>query len=254
MEFRPCIDLHDGVVKQIVGSTLADSDNSADTNFSSSEPPAFYAKLYEGDALTGGHVIKLGPGNEDAAREALSTHPGGLQIGGGINAGNAQEWIDAGASHVIVTSFVFKDGKINYENLKALVDAVGQERVVLDLSCKERDGSYWIVTDRWQNFTDTPLNGETLRELAQYCDEFLVHAASVEGLMGGADLAVVKLLAAESPIPTTYAGGIATEADIAAVRDAGAGAVHITIGSALDIFGGALPYERVVALCDGEGA
>lgn len=249
MQFRPCIDLHQGRVKQIVGSSLTDSDNSAQTNFASDKPSSYYAKLYRKDNLTGGHIIKLGPGNDDAAIEALETWPGGMQIGGGVTSDNARCYIDKGASHVIVTSFVFKDGKINYENLTALVDAVGKEHVVLDLSCKERDGEYFIVTDRWQNFTDTTVGPDSLKELASYCDEFLVHAASVEGKMAGPDLKLVKLLADYSPIPVTYAGGIATESDIEAVRKEGAGRVHITIGSALDVFGGTLAYERVVNLC-----
>ncbi len=250
MEFRPCIDLHDGKVKQIVGATLTDTDNSATVNFESTHSPSYYSELYKRDNLRGGHIIKLGPGNDTAAQEALGAWTSGLQIGGGINADNAQSFIDAGASHIIVTSYVFKDGVINFENLNKLVEAVGKEHIVLDLSCKERDGEYYIVTDRWQNFTTTTLNEETLSELSSYCDEFLIHAASVEGKMGGADLKLVKLLAQYSPIPTTYAGGIATLEDIELVRDAGNGSIHITIGSALNIFGGKLPYASVVDLCD----
>ncbi len=249
MQFRPCIDLHQGRVKQIVGSSLTDSDNSAQTNFDSDKPSSYYAEMYRRDNLTGGHIIKLGPGNDDAAREALQSWPSGMQIGGGLTADNAETYIKMGASHVIVTSYVFKDGKINYENLKALVEAVGAKHIVLDLSCKERDGNYYIVTDRWQNFTETLVNEESLTELATYCDEFLVHAASVEGKMAGPDLRLVKLLAQYSPIPVTYAGGIATLEDIEAVRRDGQNKVHITIGSALDIFGGNLPYEEVVSLC-----
>lgn len=249
MEFRPCIDLHDGKVKQIVGATLTDRDNSATVNFESKLSPSYYAELYRKDSLKGGHIIKLGPGNDEAAMNALGGWPQGLQIGGGITADNGAEFIEAGASHVIVTSYVFKDGKINYDNLKKLVDAVGKEHLVLDLSCKEREGEYYIVTDRWQNFTDTTLSPETLEELASYCDEFLIHAATVEGKMGGADLTLVKLLADHSPIPTTYAGGIATLEDIEKVREAGDNRIHITIGSALDIFGGSLSYDSVVAAC-----
>lgn len=251
MQFRPCIDLHQGRVKQIVGSSLSDSDNSVQTNFSSDKPSSYYAEMYKKDALTGGHIIKLGPGNDDAAREALATWPGGMQIGGGVTAENAASYIAMGASHVIVTSFVFKDGVINYDNLNALVEAVGKEHLVLDLSCKERDGEYYIVTDRWQNFTETTLSKGSLEELAAYCDEFLIHAASVEGKMAGPDLKLVQLLAECSPIPTTYAGGIANFEDIEAVRETGNGRVHITIGSALDIFGGGLSYENVVSLCKG---
>ncbi|WP_422135200.1 phosphoribosylformimino-5-aminoimidazole carboxamide ribotide isomerase [Endozoicomonas sp. ALD040] len=249
MQFRPCIDLHEGKVKQIVGSSLRDGDNSALVNFESDRSAADFADLYRQKQLTGGHVIKLGPGNEDAAASALSAWPGGLQIGGGITADNAVRYLDMGASHVIVTSYVFKDGQIDFDNLDKLLAAIGRERLVLDLSCKKKDDDYFIVTDRWQRFTDTRINAETLNRLAHYCDEFLVHAASVEGLMAGPDLELVSLLAQYSPVPVTYAGGIATLEDIEAVRKAGNGQVHITIGSALDIFGGSLAFMDVVARC-----
>ncbi|WP_281649030.1 phosphoribosylformimino-5-aminoimidazole carboxamide ribotide isomerase [Parendozoicomonas sp. Alg238-R29] len=249
MQFRPCIDLHNGKVKQIVGSSLTDADNSAQVNFESDHKASYFADLYQQDDLRGGHVIKLGPGNEEAAREALAGWPGGLQIGGGINADNAAEYLEMGASHVIVTSYVFKDGRIHYENLEKLVAVTGRERLVLDLSCKAREGQYYIVTDRWQNFTDTVISSETLQQLASFCDEFLVHAASVEGLMAGPDLELVQLLAEHSPIPVTYAGGIATPEHIDGVRKAGKNKIHITIGSALDIFGGNLSYKEVVAAC-----
>ena len=249
MQFRPCIDLHNGKVKQIVGSSLSDADNSAAVNFESDRSPAEFAALYRKDNLTGGHVIKLGPGNETSAEEALAAWPEGLQIGGGITADNAGDYLAMGASHVIVTSYVFREGKIHRKNLQKLVDAVGRERLVLDLSCKERDGRYFIVTDRWQTFTETEVSQETLLELADSCAEFLVHAASVEGKMAGPDLKLVRLLAEHSPIPVTYAGGIATVEDIEAMRIAGKNRIHITIGSALDIFGGALSYEEVVKLC-----
>ncbi len=250
MQFRPCIDLHDGKVKQIVGSSLSDSDNSATVNFESKLTPADYAAIYRQDNLRGGHVIKLGPGNEQAAAEALNAWPEGLQIGGGITADNALDYLAMGASHVVVTSYVFKDGMIHRDHLQRLVDVVGRERLVLDLSCKQRDGQYFIVTDRWQKFTDTVISAVTLADLAEYCAEFLVHAASVEGLMQGPDLKLVSLLAEHSSIPVTYAGGIASMEDIEAVRTAGKSEVHITIGSALDIFGGELAYKNVVHACD----
>lgn len=249
MQFRPCIDLHNGKVKQIVGSSLSDDDNSPAVNFESDRSSAEFTALYRKDNLTGGHVIKLGPGNEEAARDALSAWPQGLQIGGGINADNAAEYLAMGASHVIVTSCVFRDGRIHRDNLQKLVDNVGRERLVLDLSCKERDGRYFIVTDRWQKFTDTEVARATLQDLAGCCAEFLVHAASVEGMMAGPDLKLVQLLAEYSPVPVTYAGGIATLEDIEAVRKAGNNRVHITIGSALDIFGGKLSYDDVVKRC-----
>ena len=249
MQFRPCIDLHKGKVKQIVGSSLTDTDNSAQVNFESDRLPEDFVSQYRNDNLRGGHVIKLGPGNDEAAEAALKAWPKGLQIGGGVNAENAAALIAMGASHVIVTSYVFKDGKVNFDHLDKLLAAVGKDQLVLDLSCKERDGEYFIVTDRWQNFTDTKINEATLTQLAGYCDEFLVHAASVEGLMAGPDLKLVKLLADHSPIPVTYAGGIASMEDIEAVRTAGKNKIHITIGSALDIFGGELLYTEVVDCC-----
>ncbi|WP_062270549.1 phosphoribosylformimino-5-aminoimidazole carboxamide ribotide isomerase [Endozoicomonas arenosclerae] len=249
MQFRPCIDLHEGKVKQIVGSSLRDGDNSATVNFESKQSAADFAGLYRQEHLTGGHVIKLGPGNDEAAAEALSGWPGGLQIGGGITADNAMKYLEMGASHVIVTSYVFKDGQVNFENLDKLFKVVGKERLVLDLSCKKKGDDYFIVTDRWQKFTDTRINKATLEKLAKYCDEFLVHAASVEGLMAGPDLELVSLLAHHSPVPVTYAGGIASIEDIEAVRKAGDSRVHITIGSALDIFGGSLAFKDVVSSC-----
>ena len=249
MQFRPCIDLHNGKVKQIVGSSLSDSDNSAAVNFESDCSPAEFAALYRKDNLQGGHVIKLGPGNEAAAQQALAAWPGGLQIGGGITAENAAGYLAMGASHVVVTSYVFRDGKVHHDNLKKLVTAVGRERLVLDLSCKKKDGRYYIVTDRWQTFTQTEVSRETLHELADSCAEFLVHAASVEGMMAGPDLQLVALLAEHSPIPVTYAGGIASIEDIEAVRAAGKNKIHITIGSALELFGGSLNYKEVVERC-----
>ena len=243
--FRPCIDLHDGVVKQIVGGTL--TDDGAKTNFVASHSPAYYAELYKKDDLTGGHVIKLGPGNDDAAREALAAWHGGLQIGGGITAENAQEWLDAGAAKVIVTSYIFKDGEILLANLEKLFAAVGRERLVLDLSCRKKtDGNYYIVTDRWQKFTNRILNRETLEFLASYASEFLIHAVDVEGKQSGIDEELLNILAAHSPLPCTYAGGIHTFEDIEKIISAGKGQIGYTVGSALDIFGGPLPYAEIV--------
>ena len=242
--FRPCIDLHDGRVKQIVGGTLSEA--GADTNFVSERPAAWYAELYQHDALRGGHVIQLGPGNETAAREALAAYPGGLQIGGGINLDNAAGWLDAGASHVIVTSWVFREGRLDEERLSALIKAIGAERLVLDLSCRLRGGRYWVVTDRWQTFTEMPVDETILRQLAPRCAEFLVHAVDVEGKQAGIDHNLIQLLAAHAEIPVTYAGGANQLADLDTVRHAGQGRVHLTIGSALDIFGGALKYEDCV--------
>lgn len=246
--FRPCIDLHEGKVKQIVGGTLSDAGGGLRTNFVSDRSPAWFAELYRRDQLTGGHVIMLGPGNDTAAREALAAWPGGLQIGGGINGDNAPGWLAAGASHVIVTSWVFRKGRIDRSRLAALVGAIGKRQLVLDLSCRVRDGQYFVVTDRWQNFTETILSSGMLQDLAQHCDEFLVHAVDVEGLCRGIDLELVGKLAEWSPIPTTYAGGASSLQDLEQVESVGKGRIHLTIGSALDLFGGAgVRYEEAVA-------
>jgi len=248
MEFRPCIDLHKGKVKQIVGSTFSDTDDAEIvTNFEAEQSPAYFANLYKEDNLPGGHVIMLGPGNETAAKEALSTYPRGLQVGGGITAENAGEYLDAGASHVIVTSHVFKSGSVNWENLDTLTDTVGKNHLVLDLSCKKRGDGYYIVTDRWQNFTDVAVSPENLERLASYCSEFLVHATDVEGKQQGIDRELVTLLSEASMLPATYAGGIRSLDDLDKIFSAGEGKIDATIGSALDIFGGDLKYKDVVA-------
>jgi phosphoribosylformimino-5-aminoimidazole carboxamide ribotide isomerase len=246
--FRPCIDLHEGQVKQIVGGSLQDGGPGPRTNFVSHRPAAWYAELYRRDDLSGGHVILLGPGNETAAREALAAYPGGLQLGGGVNADNARTWLDAGASHVIVTSWVFREGRLDRERLAALVKAVGRERLVLDLSCRLRDGEYFVVTDRWQRFTEMKVSREVLSSLASDCAEFLVHAVDVEGLCRGIDLGLVEKLADWTPLPCTYAGGARSLEDLETVTRVGQGRVHLTIGSALDIFGGnGVRYEDCVA-------
>jgi len=236
--FRPCIDLHEGQVKQIVGGSLQDGGPGPRTNFVSPRPAAWYAELYRRDGLTGGHVILLGPGNEAAAREALAAYPGGLQLGGGVNADNARAWLDAGASHVIVTSWVFREGRLDRARLDTLVKAIGKERLVLDLSCRQRDGEYFVVTDRWQKFTEMKVSREMLSHLAGDCAEFLIHAVDVEGLCRGIELGLVEKLAAWTPLPCTYAGGARSLEDLETVTRLGQGRVHLTIGSALDIFGG----------------
>jgi phosphoribosylformimino-5-aminoimidazole carboxamide ribotide isomerase len=247
--FRPCIDLHEGKVKQIVGGSLSDNASTLRTNFVSEKPASWFAELYKRDNLRGGHVIMLGAGNEIPAREALHSFPGGMQIGGGINLENAQGWLDAGASHVIVTSWVFRDGILDWERLKALAQKIGRQRLVLDLSCRKKGDDYFVVTDRWQKFTELTLSRETLNTLAEFCDEFLIHAADVEGLCRGVDLELVQKLAQWAPIPTTYAGGAKSLDDLKEVTRLGCGKVHLTIGSALDIFGGSgVKYADAVAL------
>jgi len=246
--FRPCIDLHEGKVKQLVGGTLSDAPGQLRTNFISDRPASWFAELYRRDNLKGGHVIMLGAGNEHAARSALGVFPGGLHVGGGINALNARGWLDAGASHVIVTSWVFRDGHLDTVRLAELFRAVGPERLVLDLSCRKRGDDYFVVTDRWQKFTDLKINAETLKTLAASCSEFLVHAVDVEGLCRGVDEELVALLGRFSPIPTTYAGGASSLLDLETVTKLGQGRIDLTIGSALDIFGGTgVRYEEVVA-------
>lgn len=248
MRFRPCIDLKDGRVVQIVGSSLKEGDaQGLLTNFETEKSPASYARMYQADNLTGGHVIALGPGNETAALSALSAFPGGLQMGGGITPDNARLYLDAGASHVIVTSYIFRAGQIELERLAQLVAAVGKSRLVLDLSCRKRDGDFWIVTGRWQQFTEVPVTLETLAWLAEYCAEFLVHGVDVEGKRAGIETELVEMLGLWSPIPVTYAGGATRLADLDRVKALGQGRVDLTIGSALDIFGGDIKYQDVVA-------
>ena len=244
MRFRPCIDLHGGKVKQIVGSSLTDSGERLQTNFESELDSAWYAGLYRRDGLTGGHVIMLGPGNTEAALRALQAYPGGLQLGGGITPENAERFLEAGAERVIVTSYVFSGGELRRDRLEELCRRIGADKLVLDLSCRRRDGAYRIVTDRWQKFTDLEVTPELLRELAPCCSEYLVHAVEVEGRQSGVDLELVRILAA-SPRPVVYAGGIATLAELEQIRAAGADRVDFTVGSALDLFGGPLPYARL---------
>jgi phosphoribosylformimino-5-aminoimidazole carboxamide ribotide isomerase len=244
--FRPCIDLHEGKVKQIVGGTLGAPENLR-TNFVAAQPAAWFAELYKRDGLSGGHVIMLGPGNENEARSALMAFSGGLQIGGGINASNARGWLDAGASHVIVTSWVFREGKVDWDRLAELVKIVGKTRLVLDLSCRKRGENYFVVTDRWQKFTELIVNEETIQRFSSYCAEFLIHAVDVEGLCNGIDGELVSKLGQWTPIPMTYAGGARSISDLAEVTRLGAGKVDLTIGSALDIFGGhGVKYEECV--------
>mgnify|MGYP000456966494 FL=1 len=234
--FRPCIDLHQGKVKQIVGGSLNDS--GAKTNFISELNADHYASLYRKHQLSGGHVIALGPNNDEAAKQALSAWPKGLQFGGGVNLDNAQQWLDAGASHVIVTSYLFENNEFSWSRLEALVKKIGVESLILDLSCRKVGNGWNIATNRWQTVTQTTIDKQTLSELSSYCAEFLIHSADVEGLQGGIDHPLVSLLAEHCDIPVTYAGGARTVEDLAYVESLSAGKIDLTIGSALDIFGG----------------
>ena len=252
-KFRPCIDLHDGRVKQIVGSSLSDSGAGLKTNFETDRSPAWFAELYKKDGIRGGHVIMLGKGNVDAAKAALAAYPGGLQVGGGITADNALEYLNAGASHVIVTSWIFPDGKLDRERLERLSQTVGKERLVLDLSCKrvsdpeDAEPRWKIATNRWQTLIDIEITAETLEDLSRYCDEFLIHAADVEGKQQGMDDELIMFLAEYSPIPCTYAGGAKSLKDLEHCKKISNGKIDLTIGSALDLFGGkGVKYEDCV--------
>ncbi|WP_286239191.1 phosphoribosylformimino-5-aminoimidazole carboxamide ribotide isomerase [Neptuniibacter halophilus] len=235
-QFRPCIDLHQGQVKQIVGGSLQDS--GAQTNYVSPYDAAYYARLYQQHNLTGGHVIALGPGNKEQALLALKTWPQGLQFGGGVNPENAAEYLEAGASHLIVTSYLFEDGQFSWSRLEKIKAETGADRLILDLSCRRTESGWNIATDRWQTVTETSVNAQTLQALGDHCAEFLIHAADVEGLQAGIDQELVELLGKASPIPVTYAGGARSLDDLERVKHLSAGRVDLTIGSALDIFGG----------------
>ncbi|HBN56969.1 MAG TPA: phosphoribosylformimino-5-aminoimidazole carboxamide ribotide isomerase [Lachnospiraceae bacterium] len=253
MEFRPCIDIHNGKVKQIIGGTLKDEGSRAEENFVSGQDAAFYAKLYKRSGIRGGHIILLNKeGSEyfEATRQqalsALKAYPGGLQVGGGIGADNAPGYLDAGASHVIVTSYVFRDGQIDRNHLSKLEGAVGKERLVLDLSCRRKGDDYYIVTDRWQKFTKVRVSPSVLDALAEHCGEFLVHAVDVEGKSRGIEAPLVKLLGSWEGIPVTYAGGVGSFEDLRLLKELGKNRLHVTIGSALDLFGGSMNYEKVL--------
>lgn len=255
MRFRPCIDIHNGRVKQIVGGSISDINDQAVENFVAHEDASFFANKYRQDGLSGGHIILLNHATseyydktKEQALAALSEYPEGMQVGGGINPSNATEFLSAGASHVIVTSYVFADGKISFDNLKEMVAAVGKEQLVLDLSCRKKDDKYVIVTDRWQKFTDVIVSAKVLEELAAYCNEFLVHAVDVEGKSAGIETELVEILAEYEGIPITYAGGIGKLADLKKIQEIGKGKVDATIGSALDLFGGDISYDEVLKM------
>ncbi len=253
MEFRPCIDIHNGCVKQIVGSSLKDASDAAAENFIAGKDAAYYACLYKEHHIKNGHVIMLNHRQSDyyeatkeQALKALAAYPGGLQAGGGITPENAAQYLEAGASHVIVTSYVFRDGRIDFENLHKLMKETGKEKLVLDLSCRMKNESYYIVTDRWQKYTDVILNHKTLDELSSYCNEFLIHAVDVEGKAQGIETGLVEMLGAWNGIPVTYAGGVHTFEDLRKLREIGGGRIHVTIGSALDLFGGPMKFEDIL--------
>ena len=253
MKFRPCIDIHNGKVKQIVGSSLRDEGDFAKENFTACQDAAWYARFYQEKGIRGGHVILLNkegsPYFEETKRQgmlALSAYPGGLQIGGGICRENAAQYLEAGASHVIVTSYVFQDGRIHYEHLEELFKEVGREHLVLDLSCRKKDGQYYIVTDRWQKYTDVVLNEKNMNFFADYCSEFLIHAVDVEGKADGVETELVKFLGNFAKIPVTYAGGVHNYQDLQILKKEGHSRIDVTIGSALDLFGGSMELDRIL--------
>lgn len=255
MRFRPCIDIHNGKVKQIVGGSLTDENNFARENFVSEQDAAWYAGLYQKDGLKGGHIIQLNSGNsayyqatKEQAFAALEAYPGGLQVGGSITPENAEEYLEAGASHVIVTSYVFRNGQIYYENLKRISDTVGKDKLVLDLSCRKKDGAYYVVTDRWQKFTNVQVTKEILTELSGWCNEFLIHAVDVEGKASGIEEELAVVLGEWQGIPVTYAGGVGSMEDVFRLKELTKGRLDVTIGSALSLFGGCIPYRDVVYL------
>ncbi|MDE7248099.1 MAG: phosphoribosylformimino-5-aminoimidazole carboxamide ribotide isomerase [Lachnospiraceae bacterium] len=260
MKFRPCIDIHNGSVKQIVGGSLRDEGDSARENFVAVQDAAFFANLYREYGLCGGHIILLNPASSSYYEEtkkqalsALSAYPGGLQVGGGITPENAAVFLKAGASHVIVTSYVFSEGQIQYDRLHALLKEVGKEKLTLDLSVRSKEGRYYIVTDRWQKYTSVELNEKTLDALSDYCDEFLIHAVDVEGKSAGIEEPVAKLLGDWGKIPVTYAGGVHSFEDLDKLKQLGHGRVDVTIGSALDLFGGDMAFQDVLAYMEGKG-
>lgn len=257
MRFRPCIDIHNGEVKQIVGGSLLDQGNQATENFVSEQDAGFYGSLYRDYGLQGGHIIILNPPTSEYYKKdleqavlALRAYPRGLQIGGGITCENAEYFLNQGASHVIVTSYVFKDGRINYDNLKKLYQVTGRSRLVLDLSCRKKDNQYFIVTDRWQRFTEEVISVELLNQLSVYCDEFLIHAVDVEGKADGIEGELIQMLGTWGKIPLTYAGGVGSYEDLNALKRLGNNNLDVTIGSALDLFGGGLSFKKVVEICD----
>ena len=251
MNFRPCIDLHDGKVKQIVGSTLGYDNKEVIENFTSDQDASYFASLFQQNKLTGGHVIMLGPGNEEAAIRALHAYPNGLQIGGGITAENAQKYIESGASHVIVTSYIFHDGLLDRNRLENLVEKIGKEHLVIDLSCRKRDDKWYVVTDKWTKFSDFEVNAQSIKDIEAYCDELLIHAVDVEGKRGGMQEELVHDLAEWTTIPTTYAGGVRSLDDLKKFEAISNDKLHVTIGSALSIFGGDLDFQTVVNYCEG---
>lgn len=167
-KFRPCIDLHAGQVKQIVGGTLTDRDAELKTNHVSAHPASYFADLYRQHNLLGAHVIMLGPNNDAAAKEALAAWPGHLQVGGGISDKNAKDWIEAGAAQVIITSFLFPNGEFSQERLNDVLQSLGgdKSKLVIDLSCRRKGDTWFVAMNKWQTVTQFEVNqGESALSL-----------------------------------------------------------------------------------------
>ena len=244
MKFRPCIDLHNGSVKQIVGGTLTDQNNPK-VNFFSDNSPSFFAKMFADYNLQGGHIIKLGANNDEAAKEAIKAWPKGLQIGGGITIDSAKEWLNLGASKVIITSCVFEKNNLNIKKLEKIVEEVGRENITLDLSCRKKEEKYFVVTNKWQTFTDLEVEKKSLQMLSEYCSEFLIHSVDLEGLMSGIDINLINIIK-ESPLQCVYAGGVHSFEDLDIIKEIGKDKIDVTIGSALDIYGGNLKFKEII--------
>ena len=256
MEFRPCIDIHNGKVKQIVGGSLRDAGNRAEENFVAQQDAAYFAGLYRNAGLKGGHIILLNAQDSDyyeaSRQQALSASqasPGGPPVGGGITPDNAGEYLRVGASHVIVTSYVFRNGRIHYDRLRKMTEAVGKEHLVLDVSCRRTKEGYRVVTDRLQKMTEEKMDPGLLDRLSDYCDEFLIHAVDVEGKAGGIEQELAAMLGQWEKKPVTYAGGVHSYDDLRQLREYGKNCLNVTIGSALDLFGGAMEWQKVVEIC-----
>lgn len=275
MRIRPCIDIHNGKVKQIVGGSLRDEsgkesvlkerlsgENPLRENFVSQKDADVYAAIYRRAMLPGGHIILLNSVKEKEAYEAdlrqaflaLKEYPDGMQAGGGITSETADRFLEAGASHVIVTSYVFRDGELDRDHLDEMVRAVGKKHLVLDLSCrKQENGSYVVVTDRWQKLTRLVISEETLDFLAEFCDEFLIHAADVEGKRAGVEEDLAELLGGwqkKSRFPVTYAGGVHALEDLSKIAASSGGRMDVTVGSALDLFGGNLKLQELKEMAE----
>ena len=245
MIFRPCIDLHQGKIRQIVGITLTDKAGPK-INFSATKSVEWFVDLYKADNLQDGHIILLGEGNEKVALRAIKRWPAAFQVGGQMNIDNASFWLDKGAKKIIFTSWLIEKETIHWQRLENLAKKITPQKIVLDLSCQYFDGDYYIMTEQWKNKSKHSL-GKVAAKLADYCSEFLIHATSVEGQKKGIEKKLIKTLADyKKPAEITYAGGITTQEDIEFIIQEGQSRLFFTVGSALDIFGGTLSYRLLV--------